>query len=326
VFATNLEQILLDLCQRSDASSELPASMQQRFETLRSYGQLPRGRENRAARLTDVQIAQAILGLTPTNPGWAGHSAVVMAGLRPVGGATASLMGSETLSAAIALLCSSDEARKQFVGATLSMAEAGVNTSGFADFVVRDGAAIRHITFVSPMAVSLLQPGAEQTFDPATRFNRASRQLVLNRDFFDRLASRIQDSARWPEPAGDGCEYDDEDANRARLQALGVVNGSRFLNIGIDTQTTWPKQETLVEFDQYKLVLMPKTATNTQSVHVDLFVNRLSDAEAVTVVNRFLSVMAWCSDQFAISEGGWSGNPVPVAVARRNLAFATATH
>jgi hypothetical protein len=44
----------------------------------------------------------------------------------------------------------------------------------------------------------------------------------------------------------------------------------------------------------------------------------------MTVVNRFLSIMTWCDDQYAIAQDGWSGNPVPVAVPKRDLAFTTA--
>jgi hypothetical protein len=47
--------------------------------------------------------------------------------------------------------------------------------------------------------------------------------------------------------------------------------------------------------------------------------------DARTVVNRFLSLMTWYYDQFAISQPGWAGNPVPVPVPRRDLAFSTAT-
>jgi hypothetical protein len=326
VLASHLERTLLHLSQRSDASSTPPSDMQKRFETLRGYGCLPQGRENRSTRLNPSQIAHAVLGLTPTEPAWAGHSAVVLAGLRPVGGEAASLMGTQTLAAAIALLCSSNEARSQLVVVTLSIAEAGVNSAGFADVALRDGSTIRHVCFVSPLAVSLLQRGAELSFDPTIRFSHASRQLILNRNFFDRLTRDVVASEHWPEAAGNGSEYDSDDARRARLKALGVGINSRFLNVGVDTQVTWPKQETLVRFDGFKLVLMPKTANSTQSVHVDLHSNGLSDTEADTLVNRLLSVMAWCSDQFAIWEGGWSGNSAPVAVPKRDLAFSTAIH
>lgn len=87
---------------------------------------------------------------------------------------------------------------------------------------------------------------------------------------------------------------------------------------------TWPKKEMLIQFDQYDLVLMPKTKEHTQSIHIDLHTNRLTDKQAGTVINRFLSLLTWCDDAFAVKQGGWSGNPVPVAVPRRDLAFATA--
>jgi len=103
-----------------------------------------------------------------------------------------------------------------------------------------------------------------------------------------------------------------------------VRNGSRFLNVGVDNQVTWPKEEKLVKFDRYHLALIPKTRDNVQSVNMDLTANGLDDREAMTVINRFLSVMSWCDDNFAIAQHGWSGNPVPVPVSKRDLAFTTA--
>lgn len=35
-------------------------------------------------------------------------------------------------------------------------------------------------------------------------------------------------------------------------------------------------------------------------------------------------MLGWCDDQFAIAQDGWSGNPVPVPISKRDLAFATA--
>jgi len=34
--------------------------------------------------------------------------------------------------------------------------------------------------------------------------------------------------------------------------------------------------------------------------------------------------MAWCDDQYAVLQQGWSGNPVPVPVRKRDLGFITA--
>ena len=89
MFAKSLEHALTGLLRDSDVSPVDPADMARRFETLRSYGRLPAGREHRATRLSSSQIAQAVLGLAPNNPGWAGHAATVLAGLMPVGGAQA---------------------------------------------------------------------------------------------------------------------------------------------------------------------------------------------------------------------------------------------
>src|SRR3546814_12520782 len=69
-----------------------------------------------------------------------------------------------------------------------------------------------------------------------------------------------------------------------------------------------------------------KTKDHVQSIHIDLHANRLSMEEARTVINRFLSLMTWCDDQYAIAQDGWSGNPVPVAVPKRTLAFPTTSH
>jgi hypothetical protein len=96
-------------------------------------------------------------------------------------------------------------------------------------------------------------------------------------------------------PTGDGSEYDKEDAEHARRQRLGATSSSRFLSVGVDNQVTWPNKELLIEFDRYKLVLMPKTKDHVQSIHVDLHANRLGAEEATTVINRFLSLMTWCA-------------------------------
>ena len=62
MFAKNLEQLLAGLCTKGDASGGLSTEIADRFCSLRSYGQLPRGRENRRRLLTDGEIASAILG------------------------------------------------------------------------------------------------------------------------------------------------------------------------------------------------------------------------------------------------------------------------
>ena len=57
---------------------------------------------------------------------------------------------------------------------------------------------------------------------------------------------------------------------------------------------------------------------------MSLTVNKLTDRDAMTVINRFLSFVTWRDDQFAVAQDGMPGNPAPVSVLRRDPAFTTA--
>ncbi|OQW66536.1 MAG: hypothetical protein BVN28_00180 [Nitrospira sp. ST-bin4] len=305
--------------------TDTPVAMDQRFESLRGFGKLPRGRENRSRALTNEQIIAALLGLVATQPSWAGHVATIIAKLKPVGGQTDAFGGANTLTDALSNVLTDESARANIIAVRLSVAEAGTNSHGLAVIVYEHNGTRHQLSFVRDEAVSLLQPGAK--FDVELRNSPASRELVLNRQFFERLAHEISHARAYPSPLiSDGSEYDKEDAEKTRRERLGATPTSSFLNIGVDNQVTWPDKEMLIEFDRYKLVLMPKTKDHVQSIHIDLHANRLSTEDAMTVINRFLSLLTWCDDQFAIAQGGWSGNPVPVAVPKRDLAFTTASY
>jgi hypothetical protein len=325
MLAKQLSHILIELCRSSDVTKDTLADMDLRFDSLRSFGRLPQGRENRGRALTNEQIVAAVLGLVAAQPRWAGHVATIIAKLKPVGANTDTFGGAVTLTDALSQLLSDKSVRGSVVAVRVSVAEAGTNSHGLAVITYEREAARRQLSFVREEAVSLLQPGAETKFDPELRNAPISRELVFNRRFFERLAQAIDEARAHPTPPiGDGSEYDKDDAERARRERLAATPSSQFLNIGVDNQVTWPRNETLVEFDRYKFVLMPKTAQHVQSIHVDLHANKLSMEEAMTIINRFLSLLTWCDDQYAIAQGGWSGNPVPVAVPKRDLAFTTA--
>jgi hypothetical protein len=194
--------------------------------------------------------------------------------------------------------------------------------------VFKDGDSEKTAHYVSQLAVSLLAPGKEKTFNPRSIRPVAVTEVVFSGRFFVQIARDLERDKKisylYPPEAEEETDVERVRAERARRFDYGP--SSRFMNLGVDTQVTWPKKETLVEFDGKKFVLMPMTKDSTTSIHIDLTRNRLSDEDAMTLANRFLSVMAWCDDQFAINQGGWSGNPIPVAVPRRNLVFATATY
>ena len=186
----------------------------------------------------------------------------------------------------------------------------------------------RRAFFMPGMATSLTREGTESSFDFEKRlFSLASREMNFGRPFFERVAKAIESAARNPgEPAGDGSEYDDEESKQALWKKLGVTQRSRFMNMAADNHVTWPNKPTLVKFDGHHFVLMPRTKDHVQSVHMDLVGNSLDDSGATTVMHRFLSLMAWCDDNFATLGFGWSGNPIPVPVAKPELAFRTTSH
>ncbi len=90
----------------------------------------------------------------------------------------------------------------------------------------------------------------------------------------------------------------------------------RWLHVSVKGSAAWPTEETTVEFGGHKLILKPATRDTEQSVHINL--RGISDVEALTLINRFLSILSWCDDQPMENRYGWSGNPVPVAVPRES--------
>ena len=327
MYAKNLENLLAKLCRETDISAQDDLAMAQRFESLRNNNRLPRGRQNRERVLTLEQIAYAILGLVPVTPGYAGHAAIVLAGLKPVGGKSASFNECENLLAAVVELLKIADGHLGSIRLNLSSAGSAAKPHYIAKLELRETEGARDIWFVHKLAVSQHQPGAECDFDPDNYMAQCGRQMSVNKNFLKKIVKKIDEFRQHQSRnASDGSEYDDAEARQARFEKLGVKRDSQYLHIGVDNQVTWPKEEALVSFDKFQLILFPRTKDHVQSVHIDLNANCLSMKGAQTVVNRFLSILSWCDDQYAVAQDGWSGSPIPVAVPKRNLAFATAHH
>jgi hypothetical protein len=322
MYAINLSLLLHDELSESQSYDETL----KRFESLRGYGQIPRGRDRAAQRLTNNEIACAILGYVPTLSGWAGHVALIMSDLQPVGGASASFREATSLNEAMAVLLSKDEACNTLVSLTLSIARIPGRDKYQAKLLFEEDGQRKIASYVSKYALSLAASGAEKTFDPDRPFSTNTRQLVLNRKFFQKLKRDVELSRHLDRPLEtDWREYETEEERDAFHKRLGARQGSRFLNLGVDTTVTWPKDPTRIEFGGHHFVLFPKTRDNSHSISIDLEGERIKTEDARTLLNRFLSILCWCDDRHAILRDGWSGNPVPVPVSRRDMAFSTMT-
>ena len=88
----------------------------------------------------------------------------------------------------------------------------------------------------------------------------------------------------------------------------------RWLTVGVNGSALWPTKETTVQFGGHEIFLKPATRETEQSIHVNL--RGISDSDALTLINRFLSVLSWCDDQPIENRYGWSGSPIPTVVPR----------
>ncbi len=87
----------------------------------------------------------------------------------------------------------------------------------------------------------------------------------------------------------------------------------RWLNLPIDGHATWPTEEWTVNFDGCNILLKPAAKGTIPSVHVDL--SHCTKDNAITAINRFLSVLSWCDRtpmRIMWERGGFSGSADPV--------------
>lgn len=295
-----------------------------RFERLRGCSLLPRGRENAGVRLSNDQIANAVLGFVHPLPGYAGHASLILGGLCPVGGVGASFRGAESLRGVVATLIE-EQACFDLRRLTLSVERDFGGDEYAATLYVKENGHPRTVSFASGLACTLLRPGAEEGYDHEHLDRQTAVQRSFGLVFFRDLSRDVSVSRQLDRPLKtDWSEYETEEEKAEFHRRLGAHRASKFLNLRVDAQVTWPNEPTRIEFGGHHLVLFPKTKDNSHSISIDLALEHLSEDDAVSLANRLLSVMSWCNDRPASVHEGWSGNPVPVPVPRLDLAFVTA--
>jgi hypothetical protein len=308
---------ICDFLHRELSPSDAYDDSLNRFERLRGHGLLPQGRQNQAVRLSDEQIASAILAYISVRPSFGGHVSYIMGDLRTVGGVSANVAGANTLLQTVVALLAREEVCRTLVSLTLTSEQNYGNDDYSATAVFNQARGRKVVSFVSHMAESLLHEGAEQTYDHQRLRRTSARQLVLGRTFFEKLGRDVAISRDLDLPFKlDWRAYDTAEERDAFHRKLGARPSSNFLNMGVDAHVTWPREPKRVEFSGHHLVLFPLTKEHSKSISIDLMHERLSMDEARTLIHRFLSVLAWCDDGSAVLKWGWAGNPIPVPVER----------
>jgi hypothetical protein len=120
--------------------------------------------------------------------------------------------------------------------------------------------------YISAHAGSLLQPGAEKTFNPRDLISSIVTEQILYPPFLKGIANVLKREASMPPISLSVPPEDDDEETRKeqRAKRLGLRPNSSFLNIGVDNQITWPPEETIVEFEGHKIRL-PFISTCTDS-------------------------------------------------------------
>ncbi|MEY2527467.1 MAG: hypothetical protein QOE73_2238 [Verrucomicrobiota bacterium] len=326
MYAKRFESLLAGKVGKTHLSQRAPDDMRQRFESLRGYGLLPAGRTKNVTPLSHSQMAATILAIVTAKPGYAGLAGKTLSGLRPVGGLEASFQKCATFGNAVEALLQNPAALDSLLELRVSDSEIYTNAHGRGAIIYRSGDSILTAHYVGQNALSLFQSGAEKDFDPRDLISSAVTETVFYAPFFRKIVRELTREASVPlmPPVVDPQDDDEETRKEERIKRLGILRNSTFLNLAVDNQVTWPPVETVVQFEGYRLILMPPSREHTTSIHVDLVGQRITSENAVSLINRFLSLMTWCDDSFAILQDGWSGNPIPVPVPKRNLGFTTA--
>ena len=256
MFARRFESLLADEVGKTDFGQRAPDDIPLRFESLRGSRLLPTGRTKNVTPLSFSQMATAILSIATVKPGFAGLAGKTLGGLLPMGGEQGSFQKSATLVAAIERLLQNSDALDSLVEVRVSDSEMYTNAHGRGAIAYRSGDNILTAYYVHQHACHTA--GAEG-FDPRALISSAVTEIVFYPSFFRRIVREIDRDAKAPSKIIHVPQEDEDEETRKeeRIKRLKILPISRFLNLGVDNQVTWPPEETLVSFEGCRLILMP---------------------------------------------------------------------
>ncbi len=158
MIAKHLESLL------ANAMGRRHAEMVQRFQCLRNFSCLPKSRGRNAEHLDPAGIVAGLCSIVSEKPGFAGVMTKVIRSLQPVGGTSASFGGASTFGEALTSLFHDEQLLGSLVEIRMTEGEVGVNGAGRGSIYYRSETSIEVAHYVRREALTLLQPGAERTY------------------------------------------------------------------------------------------------------------------------------------------------------------------
>jgi hypothetical protein len=120
-----------------------------------------------------------ILSIATVKPGFAGLVSEILNDLRPVGGIEASFERCVTFGKAVEAVLDNSKALDSIIEIRVSDSEIYKNDHGRATIEYLSGDTKKTANYVGKLAVSLLQPGAEKTFDPRRLISSVITETVF---------------------------------------------------------------------------------------------------------------------------------------------------
>lgn len=173
------------------------AEIVQRFQKLRDVGLLPTSRGKNADHLTSDQIVSGILSVVSARPGFAGVTTKFIRGLHPVGGVEASFGNAGTFGQALACLFADESLLACVREVRVSDSEIYTNSCGRAAIFYREGKQEKTAYYVRKDALSLMQKGAEITYDPRDLISDAITEIVFFPRLFQQIAREVIEHERF---------------------------------------------------------------------------------------------------------------------------------
>jgi hypothetical protein len=177
------------------------AEMVQRFQRLRDMQLLPVSRGRNAEHLTRAGIVCGLLSVVAERPGFAGQTTKILCGLRPVGGPKKGFGQAATFAEALEAALNNETLLNSVLEIRITDSEIYTNSNGRGVIVYRrDGDDCEHKTYyVRSQAVSLLQEGAEETYNPRDLISSMIRETVVHPHILKRIAHEVREVERHVE-------------------------------------------------------------------------------------------------------------------------------
>jgi len=179
------------------AANRTGAEMVMRFQKLRDNRLLPTSRGRNAEHIAVDGVVSGILAMVAEKPGFAGLRVLILRNLRPVGGRDQSFAKAETFGAALHSALEDDALLDSILEIRLTEDEINTNSNGRGVIFYQEGGMERTSYYVGHTAVSLLQAGAERTFNPRSYNSPLLREITIQTRLLKKIMREYREEERF---------------------------------------------------------------------------------------------------------------------------------